>query len=80
MSSDGTDQPEFEECVVCGSGEHDGEGWIFPMEDSEVVAITEDGLERELKDDARPICTIDCKDEFERQRDTDTERPEDSDQ
>lgn len=51
-------------CVVCGASTHDGDGWIFPIEDSEVVAITENGVERELTDNPRPICSIKCKDEF----------------
>lgn len=55
----------FDECVVCGAKDHDGKGWIFHTSDTEVVAITENGLERELKDDPRPICSIECKDEFE---------------
>jgi hypothetical protein len=59
------EQVEDAECVVCGSEEHDGKGWIFPVEDTEVIAIKEDGLERELADDARPICSIECKDEFD---------------
>lgn len=63
MSRNGMEK--FDECVVCGAEDHDGEGWIFPTSDTEVVAITEDGLERELKDDARPICSLGCKDEFE---------------
>lgn len=69
-----TERLEPEECVVCGSDEHDDEGWIFSIEDNEVVVINGNGLERKLKDDARPICSIECKDEFERQRETGTER------
>lgn len=56
---------EFDECVVCGSEEHDGDGWIFHTSDTEIVGITPgQGVERELKDDARPICSPECKDEF----------------
>lgn len=52
------------ECVVCGAGDHDGDGWIFPTADTEVVGLSENGVERELVDDPRPICSIGCKDEF----------------
>jgi len=51
-------------CVVCGSDESEDKGWIFPVEDSEVVGIGPNGPERELVDDPRPICSIECKDEF----------------
>ena len=51
-------------CVVCGTNEPQGDGWIFPIEDTNVVAINENGPERELVDEPRPICSIDCKDEF----------------
>lgn len=60
----GAEMKRFDECVVCGADDHDGSGWIFPISDSKVVAINEDGIERELKDDARPICSLECKDEF----------------
>ena len=53
------------DCVVCGTDEPEEAGWIFPIEDSNVVEINEDGLQRELVDDPRPICSIECKDEFE---------------
>jgi len=62
--TEGDDTEQFE-CVVCGSEDHDGDGWIFPTEDTKVVDITPDRLERELDDGARPICSLDCKEEFE---------------
>lgn len=54
-----------EQCVVCSATEHEGDGWIYPISDAEIVEITSDGPKRELKNDARPICSIDCKEEFE---------------
>lgn len=78
MTENGTDR--FEECVVCGADDHDGDGWIFHTSDAEVVGITPDGgLERELRDDARPICSIECKDEFEESDEHPLERPADGD-
>lgn len=56
-----------EQCVMCGSEDHDGDGWIYPTSDTEVVEITAQGVERELKDDARPLCSTECKDEFAEQ-------------
>jgi hypothetical protein len=61
-SGSGTEQFE---CVVCGSEQHDGNGWIFPTEDTKVVDIAPDGLERELIEDSRALCSLDCKDQFE---------------
>lgn len=55
-------------CVVCGAEEHDGDGWIFHTSDTKVVGINEGGLERELKDDARAICSIECKDQFKEEQ------------
>lgn len=52
------------ECVICGSSEHDGEGWIFPTEDTKVVELKPDGVERELREDPRALCSTECKDEF----------------
>jgi len=61
-SADDTDQKE---CVVCGSENHDGDGWIYHTSDTEIVGMTpEGGVERELKEHARPVCSIPCKDEF----------------
>lgn len=62
-------QQDHFQCVVCGSESHGGEGWIFPTEDTEVVELSSDGVERELGDDPRPICSIGCKDKFEETRD-----------
>ena len=57
------DEDEFE-CVVCGADAYDGEGWIFPTEDTEVTEITPSGLERDLVDNPRAICSISCKNTF----------------
>jgi hypothetical protein len=60
-----TTDSDSKQCVVCGSEEHEGEGWIYHTTDTEVARIQADGtLERELKDDARPICSHECKDGF----------------
>lgn len=63
-TSDGEYSEDEFECVVCGSDTQDGDGWIFPVEDTEVTDITPSGLERELGDDPRPICSISCKNTF----------------
>lgn len=64
-NGDGGVDAEGFECVVCGADTHDGDGWIFPVEDTEVTDITPSGLERELVADPRPICSISCKETFD---------------
>lgn len=59
------DQDGFE-CVVCGSSSPEPNGWILPTEDTEVVNISLDGgIERELGESPRPICSMSCKNEFQ---------------
>jgi len=64
-SNSSTDGTEDFQCVVCNSDSHGGDGWIFHTEDTKVVEITADGLRRELQDNARALCSIQCKEEFE---------------